>query len=133
MNDDLISRKAVLKQIRKIECEPGYQHVGEDWSVGLCIAESIVEEAESVTNPDDVVELPSMSLWIPVSERLPDIGEHYVSEVCLCYCSNGAYCFGELEANIFGQVGWDCERDDDYHEAVGEVVAWMPLPPKYEG
>lgn len=46
--DDLISRKAVLNKIRKVECEPGYQHQGEDWAVGLCIAESIVEEAESV-------------------------------------------------------------------------------------
>ena len=71
--------------------------------------------------------------WIPATERLPDIGEHYTSEPCLCYCSNGAYCFGELEENIFGQVGWNCERDDDYHEAVGEVIAWMPLPKPYEG
>ena len=48
MMDDLINRKAVLNEIRKIECEPGYHHQGEDWSVGLCIAESIVKEAESV-------------------------------------------------------------------------------------
>ena len=48
---DLISRKAVLDEIRKVECEPGYQHIGEDWAVGLCIAESIVEEAES-TEPE---------------------------------------------------------------------------------
>lgn len=61
MNDDLISRKAVLKQIRKIECEPGYQHVGEDWAVGLCMAESIVECTESV-DPQDVMELPSIKL-----------------------------------------------------------------------
>ena len=45
---DLISRQAVLEEIRKIECEPGYQHVGEDWAVGLIIAENIVESAESI-------------------------------------------------------------------------------------
>lgn len=45
---DLISRKAVLEEIQKIECEPDYQHVGEDWAVGLIIAENIVENAESI-------------------------------------------------------------------------------------
>lgn len=71
--------------------------------------------------------------WIPVSERLPEIGEHYVSEPCIVYCSNGAYGFAELEENIFGQVGWNCERDDEYHEPLGEVLAWMPLPEPYKG
>ena len=71
--------------------------------------------------------------WIPVSERLPEIGEHYVSEPCIVYCSNGAYGFAELEENIFGQVGWNCERDDEYHEPLGKVLAWMPLPEPYKG
>lgn len=71
--------------------------------------------------------------WIPCSERLPDIGEHHVSEPCIVYCSNGAYGFAELEENIFGSVGWNCERDDDYHEPLGEVLAWMPLPEPYKG
>ena len=71
--------------------------------------------------------------WIPCSERLPDIGEHHVSEPCIVYCSNGAYGFAELEENIFGQVGWDCERDDEYHDPLGEVLAWMPLPEPYKG
>lgn len=70
--------------------------------------------------------------WIPVTERLPDINDHYTSDVCLVYCDNGAYAFAELEENIFGQVGWDCEREDDYYEAVGTVVAWMPLPEPYK-
>lgn len=67
--------------------------------------------------------------WIPCSERLPDIKKHHVSEPCIVYCENGAYGFAELEENIFGQVGWDCERDDEYHEPLlGKVLAWMPLP-----
>ena len=69
--------------------------------------------------------------WIPVSERLPNIEEHHVSEPCIVYCENGAYGFAELQENIFGQVGWNCERDDEYHEALGEVLAWMPLPEPY--
>ena len=70
--------------------------------------------------------------WIPCSERLPDIGEHHVSEPCIVYCSNGAYGFAELEENIFGQVWWNCECDDEYHEPLGEVLAWMPLPSPYK-
>ena len=71
--------------------------------------------------------------WIPCSERLPDIKEYHVSDPCLVYCENGAYVFAELEENIFGQVGWDCEREDEYHELLGEVLAWMPLPKPYTG
>ena len=70
--------------------------------------------------------------WIPCSERLPDIGGHHVSDPCIVYCSNSAYGFAELEENIFGQVGWNCERDDEYHEPLGEVLAWMPLPEPYQ-
>ena len=84
---------------------------------------------------DTVEDQPAVDIeprWIPVTERLPDINDHYTSDVCLVYCDNGAYAFAELEENIFGQVGWDCEREDDYHEAVGSVIAWMPLPEPYK-
>jgi len=70
--------------------------------------------------------------WIPVSERLPEIKEHHVSDVCLVYLKDGGMTFSELQENIFGQVGWDVEREDDYHEPIGEVVAWMPLPEPYK-
>lgn len=89
-----------------------------------------------IDGADVIKELPSAQpdQWIPCSERLPDIGEHHVSEPCIVYCSNSAYGFAELEENIFGQlVGWDCERDDEYHEPLGEVLAWMPLPEPYKG
>lgn len=71
--------------------------------------------------------------WMPCSERLPEIEDHHVSNPCIVYCDNGAYGFAELQENIFGQVVWDCERDDEYHEPLGNVIAWMPLPPPYEG
>ena len=73
------------------------------------------------------------SQWIPVSERLPDIKENHVSEPCIVYCENGAYGFTELEENIFGQVGWYCEREDEFHESLGKVLAWMPLPEPWGG
>lgn len=65
---------------------------------------------------------------ISVEEDLPEIGEHHVSDVVLCYCKGGVYAFSELEENIFGQKCFSCERDDEYHCNPLEVIAWMPLP-----
>ena len=80
----------------------------------------------------NLANFPTANQWIPVSERLPDIKENHVSEPCIVYCENGAYGFAELEENIFGQVGWNCEREDDYHEPLGNVIAWQPLPEPYK-
>ena len=105
------------------------------------------ELAKMITDAADTIEMLSAKLhasqmerssqyyhggWIPVGERLPAIKEHHVSEPCIVYCENGAYGFAELQENIFGQAGWNCERDDEYHEALGTVLAWMPLPPAYQ-
>ena len=93
----------------------------------------IVIHCESAEEQKEVEKRLMEMSWVPCSERLPDIKEHHVSEPCIVYCSNGAYGFAELEENIFGQVGWNCERDDEYHEPLGEVLAWMPLPEPWRG
>ena len=139
MMDDLISRQAAIKAIDDLpNCHNGYS----DTYDKACI---IGELEELPSAQPDMKEIcgecdawnqyknKQPERWIPCSERLPDIKEHYVSEPCIVYCSNGAYGFTELEENIFGQVGWNCERDDDYHEQLGEVIAWMPLPEPWRG
>ena len=93
-------------------------------------AEKIIEGICEDIDEQPTIELPK---WIPCSDRLPDIKDNHVSSVVIVYCDSGAYGFAQLEENIFGQVGWDCERDDDYHEPLGEVVAWMPLPEPWKG
>ena len=70
--------------------------------------------------------------WIPVSERLPEIKGHHESDTVLCYTDMGIYTFSVLQENIFGQCGFACERDDDYHVSGGKVIAWMPLPAPYK-
>ena len=75
-----------------------------------------------------VVAALSGQTWIQVDERLPEITDHHTSEPCVVWCKEGVYGFAQLEENIFGQVGWNCEREDEYHTPLGEVVAWMPLP-----
>ena len=111
---DIISRKAAIDAVMEL-----FRRV----PTNAIRAKKVIEKLPSA-QPEQ--------RWIPCSERLPDIKEHHVSEPCIVYCSNGAYGFAELEENIFGQVGWNCERDDDYHEPLGEVLAWMPLPDPYQ-
>lgn len=94
-------------------------------TVQRCI--EVVSNAPTV----DVSTVDTKPHWIPCSERLPEIKGHYVSETCLVCLDNGAIGFSELQENIFGQVGWSCEREDDYHEPLGDVAAWMPLPKPY--
>lgn len=111
---DTISRQAAINAIHEIE------HID-------CEGWELIDDIEECLK-----QLPSAQQWTPVSEGLPEITEHHVSEVVICYLADGAYCFGSLEENIFGQVGWSCERDDEYHQPVGEVLAWMPLPEPYK-
>ena len=79
----------------------------------------------------DVVERPR---WIPVTERLPEIKEHHVSDAVLVYLDDGGMAFSELEENIFGQVWFDIERPSPDGESDCTVTHWMPLrlpePPK---
>lgn len=70
----------------------------------------------------------SKTRWIPVTERLPEIKEHHVSDVVLVYLDDGGMAFSELEENIFGQVWFDLERPRPDGESDCTVTHWMPLP-----
>ena len=41
----LIDADLAKQKIITLEHEPDYQHEGEDWSVGLCMAESVLDAA----------------------------------------------------------------------------------------
>lgn len=115
---DLISRKTVLEEIQKIECEPGYQHVGEDWAVGLIIAENIVESAESIeSKPSAEPE----RRWIPVIERLPEDSE------TVLITHKGGVSFG-----YYNGIYWE-RGSSTKHKPLQTVIAWMPLPEPYRG
>ena len=70
----------------------------------------------------------NVSSWIPCSERLPEIKKDHESDCVLCYCDTGAYAFSTLQENFFGQIGFACEKEDDYYHSIGKAIAWMPLP-----
>lgn len=74
------------------------------------------------------VEAEPVRHWIPCSERLPEIKKDHESDCVLCYCDTGAYAFSTLQENFLGQIGFACEKEDDYYHSIGKVIAWMPLP-----
>ena len=131
---DLISRKAVLEEIQKIECEPGYQHVGEDWSVGLIIAENIVESAESI---ESTTSAEPERRWIPVTEKLPDEEKDVLVSVHFDGHKSPTVDlppsdYVEIASHIEGV--WS-SLSDEYKavEVNHHVVAWMPLPEPWGG
>lgn len=71
---------------------------------------------------------PAVNRWISVEDALPEIKEYHISETVLCYCDSGALAIARLEANGFGQVGFNCEKDDEYHHSAGKVLYWMQIP-----
>lgn len=104
MNDDLISRQAVLEIQAKYA-----EHVGATkfWQMR-----------------DDIKALPSVTpkqtRWIPVSERLPEKMGAYL--VTLEYKEHG---LGITTLWFHGsEIGWDLRVADI-------VIAWMPLPEPY--
>lgn len=121
----LIDAEALKRRAQKVATE--------SWKMRLTAnVETVLNQFIDWIDQADTAEPERHGLWIPCSERLPEIIKgHYVSDVCIVYCDTGAYGFTILEENIFCQVGWQCERDDDYHEPLGEVIAWMPLPEPY--
>lgn len=77
---------------------------------------------------DMLMNIPAVNCWISVEDALPEIKEFNISDTVLCYCDSGVLAIARLEANGFGQVGFNCEKDDEYHHFVGKVLYWMPIP-----
>lgn len=102
--DDLIERDALLQDMTKRS--DGIS----DWHVF-----------------DVINEQPAVNRWISVEDALPEIKEFHISDTVLCYCDSGVLTIARLEANGFGQVGFNCEKDDEYHHAAGKVLYWMPI------
>lgn len=111
---DLIDRDAALA---RIDCCLGNSLGGrKEFDSGLMQARKFV------------ISTPAVTRWISVEYALPEIKEYHISETVLCYCDSGALAIARLEANGFGQVGFNCEKDDEYRHSAGKVLYWMPIP-----
>ena len=50
----LIDADLAIEKIRVLEKEPDYQHEDEDWSVGLCMAESVLDEVPTTNLAEQI-------------------------------------------------------------------------------
>ena len=71
----LIDADVLIKAIHKKQAEPDYQHVGEDWEIGLSIADGLVWEQPTI-------ELKHKNgKWMEGKHPYDDDGTYY------CFCS----------------------------------------------
>lgn len=104
--EDAVSRQEVAEVLLK------YAHSTE----GKAFAEFLVSQMNDLPPVT-----PQPTRWIPISERLPELGRRV-----LCQCRANIYEILKLTVD-----GWYYDQDHCYMESF--VIAWMPLPEPYKG
>ena len=107
--EDAVNRQAVLNTLDNMDKALNEDRTVENYKELL---KECYEVLPSVT--------PQPTRWIPVSERLPKLGERV-----LCQCRANIYEILKLTVD-----GWYYDQDHCYMESF--VVAWMPLPEPYK-
>lgn len=78
----------------------------------------------------ELKQLRDQTKWIPVSEDMPKVTDYYLIQHTRKYCNDEmAVAFYSVEeAHVDPNYTWEFVT----HSDVQEVIAWMPLPKKYE-
>ena len=61
----LIDANALQRKLVELGAEPDYQHPGEDWGVGVCMAEGVVDEMPTVDAVEVVRCKDCKYYWLP--------------------------------------------------------------------
>lgn len=64
-----------------------------------------------------------MSKWIPVTERMPEVGQM----VLVTLKSKRSDRIGQVDADY-----WRADGEKDWYYFQDDVLAWMPLPDPYK-
>lgn len=107
-SEDCISREAVKEMLT----EEWTKYMPMELDINLSFVMEKINELPSIT--------PQQTRWIPVSERLPELGERV-----LCQCQANIYEVLKLTVD-----GWYYNPNHCYMESF--VIAWMPLPQPYK-
>ena len=78
---------------------------------------------------------PTANEWIPVSERLPEITNHgeRIKQKVLVQTIRGEFFVSYLFREKDGKLFWYKTGEWSWLAGVDKPLAWMPLPPAYQG
>ena len=109
---DSISRKGAIELIKdQAGCNSCHSYDGV--RCRACTYEDVMDLIDCMPDSYD---------WIPVSERLPGVGEKVI-----CQCREKIIKLLKLDSD------GDWQEDAEHIYMNGFVIAWMPLPPVYQG
>lgn len=95
--------------------------VGEHLKGNGCITRSVNHVVDDIRSIPSVKPLDNQLQWIPVSERLPKEEGYYLVTLD-CRIDGVSVTFLWFHGN---NTGWE--------SCAYSVIAWMPLPPSYQG
>lgn len=140
MNDDLISRQALMKEFSDFVRASNSSDFAQTptWNDAVSLVGSMPSAQQQdiardiatiIENEKDMRVVLKQPRWIPCSERLPKAGE-YIGDVARYYLVQNEY--GDmLVARYTHSEYW--EQIYQSKPYADEIVAWMPLPEPYKG